>query len=436
MTDNLKRVADPDRGEPPMESNLAKLIEHLPLPVAVLNRAGKTVMCNESFVQTYHEDILHFSPLKDAIQEPGSGWRTLSIRDRAEELNACRAQIINTAEGSMLILDPVDNEVLGRLDHLEKQVSSLQRLCSTDVLTGAWNRRHFEHTAASELERSQRYRQPTSLILIDLDHFKHVNDAFGHQAGDASLRELVSVVRCAIRSVDTLFRWGGEEFAVITASTGYRGAAMLAEKIRQVIEAHDFPIVGSLTASFGVAEHLVPEPIDIWFRRLDTALYQAKKAGRNRVAVARVGSSDVWAAESGRSVVRLVWSEAYECGEPNIDAQHRELFTLANTTLDASFKSETCPGEFAAAVDRLLAHIVMHFAYEEEALAVRNYDDLERHKAAHIALLNRTRELRAAVAVGKTTIGELVDFLAGKVVAQHLFSADKRFFPLFADESP
>ena len=211
---------------------------------------------------------------------------------------------------------------------------------------------------------------------------------------------------------------------------------MLAERIRQAIEAHDFPIVGSVTASFGVAEHLVPETIDNWFRRLDSALYLAKKDGRNRVSVARVGSSDVWAAESGPSVVRLVWSEAYECGEPNIDAQHRELFKLANDTLDASFKSETCPGEFEAAVDRLLAHIVTHFAYEEQALAERDYDELKRHKHAHAALLSRAGELRAAVAVGKTTIGELVDFLADKVVAQHLFTADKRFFPLFADESP
>jgi len=335
----------------------------------------------------------------------------------------------------MLILDPVDNEALRQLDQLEKQVSSLQRLCSIDALTGTWNRRHFERTAASELERSLRHRQPVSLILIDIDHFKHVNDDFGHQAGDAALREMVSVVRSAIRSVDTLFRWGGEEFAVIAAWTGYRGAAQLAEKIRQAVETHNFPIVGSVTTSFGVAEHLAPEAIDNWFRRLDRALYQAKTDGRNSVSVARVGNSDVWAAESGPSVARLVWSEAYECGEPNIDAQHRELFRLANATLDASFESETCPGEFAATINRLLAHIVTHFVYEEQALAERDYDDLARHKAAHAALLGRAHELRAAVAVGKTTIGELVDFLADKVVAQHLFTADRRFFPLFADQS-
>ena len=89
-----------------------------------------------------------------------------------------------------------------------------------------------------------------------------------------------------------------------------------------------------------------------------------------------------------------------------------------------------------AAVDRLLAHIVKHFAYEEEVLDARHYDDLARHKAAHANLLTLADELRAGVAAGRTTTGELVDFLADKVVAQHLFAADVKFFPLFSDQSP
>jgi diguanylate cyclase (GGDEF)-like protein/hemerythrin-like metal-binding protein len=274
-----------------------------------------------------------------------------------------------------------------------------------------------------------------SLILFDIDHFKRINDTCGHQAGDSVLRELVSVARKTIRSIDMLFRWGGEEFVVIAASTGYRGSAALAEKIREAVETHRFQSVGSVNVSLGVAEHLAPESVETWFRRLDDALYRAKNSGRNRVWVERVGSSDLWAAESGPSVVRLVWQEAYECGEPNIDAQHRELFALANAALDASFKTAEPRAPFEAAIDKLLAHIVKHFADEEEILDACGYSDLSRHKAAHASLLAQADKLRAGVAADRTTTGELVQFLADKVIAQHLFAADRKFFSLFLNQS-
>ena len=432
MADNRKRTADQNLAELAREPAMVDLIERFPLPIAVLDHSGEAVLLNESFNQKYQEGLLHLLPVREAIHEAGAGWKTLKIPHGARNAVACRAQTVDLPAGSMVIFDDAaDDTMLRQLDQLQAQVSALQRLCSTDVLTGAWNRSHFERIAAAELDRSIRHRQPVSLILFDIDHFKRVNDAYGHQSGDSVLRELVSVARETIRSIDMLFRWGGEEFVVIAASTGYRGSAALAEKIRGAVETHRFEIVGSVTVSLGVAEHLAPESAETWFRRVDDALYRAKNAGRNRVWVERLGSSDAWAAESGPSVVRLVWQEAYECGEPNIDAQHRELFALANAALDASFKTAPARTQFEAAIDKLLAHIVKHFAYEEATLDARHYDDLGQHKAAHANLLAQAGELRAAVAANRSTIGELVEFLADKVVAQHLLTADKKFFPLF-----
>ena len=435
MGENLKRLAEwTDRNKGVAAHAVLDLVDRFPLPIAMLDHAGQAVAVNEQFKQRYEFEILTSEPVRDAIRSAGSGWRTLSIPRGAHDQVACRVQAVDLPAGPMLILDDTpDNELLRQLDQMHDQVSALKRLCSTDVLTGAWNRSHFERIVAMELDRSSRHRQPVSLVLLDIDHFKHVNDTFGHQAGDTILRDLVSVVRNAMRSIDMLFRWGGEEFVVLAASTGYRGSAVLAETIREAVEAHRFPNVGAVTVSAGVAEYLAPEFAKMWFARLDHALYEAKNTGRNRIWVERRGSSDSWAAESGQSVVRLVWQEAYECGEPVIDEQHRELFTLANAALDASFKAASSPQVFEAAIDRLLAHIVMHFAYEEGALDAHQYDDLLHHKAAHAALLAQAKELRAAVASGQATIGELVDFIADKVVAQHLFTADKKFFPLFQD---
>lgn len=155
---------------------------------------------------------------------------------------------------------------------------------STDCLTGLWNRAHFERLVRTELDRSLRYRQPVSLILFDIDHFKHANDLYGHQAGDTVLREMALVANAAIRSADSIFRWGGEEFAVLATSTGYRGAGGLAESLRGQEARHRFPGVGDIAISLGVAEHVVAYSAEEWFRRADEMLYAAKEMGRTGIS--------------------------------------------------------------------------------------------------------------------------------------------------------
>ena len=258
---------------------------------------------------------------------------------------------------------------------LHEQVTELERRSSTDSLTGAWNRAHLDRVVTAELNRSAKSRQPVSLVLLDIDHFKLVNDTYGHRAGDSVLCELVEVIGDAIRPIDTLFRWGGEEFVVLAFSAGYRSAAKLAERMRSKVEQHRFAEVGSVTISLGVAEHIATENAETWFRRVDGALYRAKTGGRNRVCVDEHGSSDLWAAEGGPSALRMIWQEAYECGEPTIDREHRELFDWANVLIDSSFKSESSPLEFTTALDKLIAHTVQHFADEEALLAQHGYKE-------------------------------------------------------------
>ena len=412
------------------------LIQRFPLPIALLDDAGGVVLMNDRFERTYGAKVLDSVSLREVIRNSASDWQAVRVPGRGHGEIEINAQVLRVQDNPMLILDDTSDPGLQRqLDQLHAQVTELERLSSTDRLTGAWNRAHFDRVVAAELDRSIRSRQPVSLIFLDIDNFKRINDARGHQAGDCVLRELVRLIGAATRSADTLFRWGGEEFVVLAASTGYRAGAALAEKMRSEVERHRFPGVGPVTISLGVAEHIATESAEIWFSRVDEALYRAKGGGRNRVSVDERGSSDLWAAESGLSVIRLVWQEAYECGEPTIDREHRELFELANALLDASFKSESSPQVFSAALEKLLAHVVRHFASEEEVLVRYGYKDLESHRGAHAGLLARAGELKTAADAGKATLGDLVEFLANTVVAQHLFKSDKEYFPLFKKES-
>jgi diguanylate cyclase (GGDEF)-like protein/hemerythrin-like metal-binding protein len=324
---------------------------------------------------------------------------------------------------------PATLSLTARIDALEKRVA-------TDALTGLWNRMHFDSSLDPEIRHSLRHKQPLSLILFDVDHFKHVNDRFGHKVGDQVLCELARIAAMTIRDSDRLFRWGGEEFAVLALASGHRGAARIADCLRSNVAEHGFPVAGRLTISIGVAEHLATESSEQWFRRADVMLYAAKCAGRNLVRVDARGNSDLWATAHGASVLHLVWQEAYECGQPEIDREHRELFELANQLIDAFLTHGSSHDRITPIYDRVLDHVDRHFANEEAELARLGYARLDAHRRIHANLLERARELRSALDRGDANFGGVIEFLVGEVVSRHLLKADQDFFPLFASDRP
>lgn len=162
-----------------------------------------------------------------------------------------------------------------------------QRHAVTDGLTGLWNRRQFDLRIRDEMQRAERFGDSFSIVLVDVDHFKAVNDRHGHSTGDAALVFIAERLREAVREIDVVARWGGEEFAVLLPRTDVEDAALVAERIRSFVSAAPMATDGeelSLSISAGVAAHAGPgQSVVALFREADGALYRAKAHGRNRV---------------------------------------------------------------------------------------------------------------------------------------------------------
>ena len=169
------------------------------------------------------------------------------------------------------------------ITELKRNEEELERLAVTDQLTGIYNRKQLDHVLAKEIERSSRYEHSFSVIMVDIDKFKLVNDTYGHQVGDEVLKAMVTIMQERVRISDTLGRWGGEEFMLICPESELNSATLLAEEIRKIIEGTAFPTVGKKTASFGVATFHKNDKVEDVVKRADEALYQAKEKGRNRV---------------------------------------------------------------------------------------------------------------------------------------------------------
>jgi len=186
---------------------------------------------------------------------------------------------------------------------LERSNAELERQAFFDRLTGAANRRYFESLLDREVERADRYGTPFALVMFDLDHFKRVNDTWGHDVGDLVLQEVARIVDERLREADVLGRWGGEEFMILLPGDVAEQAAVAAEAVRERVAEHAFPRAGRVTISLGVAGYRPGEPRMELLRRLDQALYRAKREGRNRVVVAEDATDDagVPAGQQGRA---------------------------------------------------------------------------------------------------------------------------------------
>jgi two-component system, cell cycle response regulator len=220
--------------------------------------------------------------------------RMASLDKGADEClpRTCLAAELVARVGAML-------RIKAAQDALRRERDELERLSVTDPLTGLFNRRWFQHALDQETERSRRQGYPLALLLVDLDHFKRVNDRYGHDAGDDALRIAADILRSQLRRVDVCTRWGGEEFALILPATGRAGAVTVANRIVRALREHASfqaaPLGGSgsagpvkITASLGVAvfpDAKIDGPAAL-FHAADAALYHAKQAGRDRVCLA------------------------------------------------------------------------------------------------------------------------------------------------------
>ncbi|MDD5053409.1 MAG: diguanylate cyclase [Sulfuricurvum sp.] len=195
----------------------------------------------------------------------GTNWFHVTISPDYDEKN--------NHMGYIAFYENVDDKVKYKIDS------------QTDSLTGLMNRTKIDEVLLNEIKRVKRYDYPFSIILVDIDHFKEVNDKFGHQAGDSVLKEFAKLLSENIRESDFLGRWGGEEFLILCPHSNADGALVFAESLRKKIEQFHFEFVGHKTASFGVVEYAENNTQEMLFKLVDEALYDAKERGRNRVVL-------------------------------------------------------------------------------------------------------------------------------------------------------
>jgi len=235
----------------------------------------------------YHpEDRIH---LLETMRKEGE------VVDYEVRLKTKEDQFMIVSVNSHLLFDAAGNPsgVEGSFRDItdrKKATEELKRLnallvcqAATDPLTGIPNRTKFDESLSNEILRSKRFNLPLSVIIFDIDHFKNINDTYGHNTGDSALQYLTGLVAQVMRRHDLFARWGGEEFVIMVTNTGHHGAGLYAERLRLMIEKYDIPGVGHLTCSFGVAEFAHDDTDDVLINRADQALYRAKAGGRNRV---------------------------------------------------------------------------------------------------------------------------------------------------------
>lgn len=208
-------------------------------------------------------------------------WYAAQIAPHTEALTALLVVVSTLWFGSAA-------SYISRLrSRLKETAARLEQLATRDSLTGLWNRRQIELLLGGEIQRALRRGTPLAILLADVDHFKRVNDRFGHATGDEVLRQVAAVIASAVRAGAQVGRWGGEEFVVVLPDTSLGDALACATRLREALAttAFDLPQACAVTASIGLAAWSGAEASPALLSRADRAMYQAKSAGRNRVAI-------------------------------------------------------------------------------------------------------------------------------------------------------
>lgn len=311
---------------------------------------------------------------------------------------------------------------------------AIRQMAFYDRLTNLPNRRLLEDRLQQAITLARRARSKVSLMFIDLDKFKPINDQFGHDVGDWLLQQVAARMQECVRRSDTVARIGGDEFIVLLPDADNTEAAVkVAEKIRTTLEIpfqRDDGRTLNISSSIGVAFY--PNNADTardLLRYGDEAMYQAKKSGRNAVVLF---AAEQAAAQARISPLELHWNTAYASGDSTIDREHQELFQHANDLLEKAASPGGSGEEFREAFARALQHIEQHFEHEEAILRQRAFPGLEEHMAKHRLLIEHAHHLKEQSEKAQISEAQLIEFLVSEVIAGHLRGEDQKFFYLFS----
>ncbi|ABB43501.1 diguanylate cyclase (GGDEF domain) [Sulfurimonas denitrificans DSM 1251] len=232
---------------------------------------------NSNFMQTCNDGI-HW--IEYLIKEQNSKNLKVCIKkDGKYRYFKPYAKEIKTDDKVLYLItfDEITNEYV--------KIKELEHMASTDALTKLFNRTKLNDVLEKEMALSRTVPSPLSVIFLDIDYFKAVNDTYGHDAGDRVLINIANIITSSIRAGDIAARWGGEEFMIILQATPVSEASVLGEKLRARVEGHLFETVGKITISLGVTEYINAESEESFIKRVDEALYEAKERGRNKIII-------------------------------------------------------------------------------------------------------------------------------------------------------
>jgi diguanylate cyclase (GGDEF)-like protein/PAS domain S-box-containing protein len=298
---------------------LSRAVEQNPASIIITDKDGRIEYVNSKFTAISGYTLDEVRGKVSRVLKPGKTppeihadlWRTImSGREwRGDIINRKKdgtpywenalISAITDANGVITHFVSVHEDITARKEAEEKirlLNAELEQLAITDHLTNLYNRRHFMQRGVEEFRRAQRSKRPLSLLMLDIDQFKNINDTHGHEAGDFALKQVAETLRSNLREIDIIGRMGGDEFTVLLPDTALNDAFNLAERVRLDIEQTALQILGEVvpifvTVSIGVAASTGKlTHIDKLLKDADRALYQAKRAGRNRVVKSATGS--------------------------------------------------------------------------------------------------------------------------------------------------
>lgn len=295
-----------------------------------------------------------------------------------------------------------------------------------DTLTGLYNRFYFYKIISDEIEKADTFNETLSLIILDIDNFKRVNDSWGHPIGNTLLEQTAKVITNTIRRSDFTARIGGDEFVILLTNTDIKGANVVVNKLRDAFNDTRHPVIGKFTVSFGISQRNELEFFNDWYKRTDDALYAAKANGRNCAVIAKDPVTHALAS------YHLNNTDTWKCGNDLLDEQHHKLIEICSKLMSAAYGNNST-ADINILLEELLDVLATHFRDEESLQISIGYDGFKNHNRSHEKILRKALKLKDAFKKDEIEATSFVTLLADNIIISHITTEDVKYFPYLSN---